>query len=121
MVGTRPTLSPAARQRATRARRSATVRTTDRFSGIWVVPAWLGGEDMLRTGEAACAHILGIGLGGLRDLASQFGVALDEFRGEIAEQAYDVLGDQDLAVASRRRADADGRHRQIGGQLAGQR
>src|SRR3954454_7929179 len=109
MVGTRPTLSPAARQRATRARRSATVRTTDKFSGIGGVPARLGGEDMFGTGEAARAHIFGVCLGSFGDQGSQFGIALDELRGEIAEQANDVLGDQDLAVAGRRGADADGR------------
>src|SRR3546814_5216487 len=66
---------------------------------------------LIRTGEAAGAHLLGIAAdrGGIG--VAEVGVALDELRPEVREHAHDVVGDQDLTVADRGRTDADGRDR----------
>src|SRR5215469_7653119 len=66
---------------------------------------------MLRGGEAAGPYLGGILCGGLVDQRRQLGVTFDEARLELREEAEDVVGDEDLAVAGRRRADPDRRHR----------
>src|SRR5581483_7397766 len=73
-----------------------------------------GGVGVLRRGKAAAADLFGIVACGGAELA----VALDEFRGELGEQAEHVVGHQDLPVAGRRRADPDRRRRHPRGQFA---
>src|SRR5690348_2649115 len=110
MVGTRPTDSPAPCQDATRARRSPTRRTTSGPPGMLTSCCSLlrrCPENVLGTREAALAHFGGVSGGGLADLGAELGVAFDEFRFEVGEQAGDVLGDEHLAVAGGRSADAD--------------
>ncbi len=63
---------------------------------------------MLHRGKTPGADVGGIGGGGVGDLAAEIGIALHEPRSEIAEQAEDIFRHQDLAVAGRRCADADG-------------
>src|SRR3546814_109614 len=77
-------------------------------------------EDLIRAGEAAGAHLLRIAAdrGGVG--VAQVGVALGELRPEVWKHPDDVVGDQDLAVAGRRRADADRRHRQPARDVAGE-
>src|SRR5260221_29610 len=76
----------------------------------------LGGFGAARAGvgvlggrEAALAHILGVFARGGTDLVAEVAVALDEFGGELGEEAEHVVDDEDLAVAGRRAADTDGR------------
>ncbi len=57
----------------------------------------------------------------LGDALAEFGVALDELRFEVGKQPDHVLEHQDLAVAGRRGADADGRHADDLGDMAGDR
>src|SRR6266571_5438456 len=59
--------------------------------------------------ELAATHIGGVTFCCLRHDIAQIPVATDEF-GRPVEQPDHVVGDEDLAVAFRRRADSDGRH-----------
>src|SRR5271166_6772382 len=68
-------------------------------------------EAMFGAGKAARADIGRIGLGGGGDQRSRLAIASYKAGLELAEEADDVVGDEDLAVAQRRGADADRRHR----------
>src|SRR5690349_7172052 len=84
-------------------------------------PSSLHTEAMFRAGEASRSYVLGICLCSRGDHWRQFGIALDESRLEVGEDAEDIVGDEDLAVAGRRRADADRRDRHGLGNSAGDR
>src|SRR5258705_7346800 len=62
--------------------------------------------------ELAATHIGGVTFHGLRHDIAQIAVATDEFWCPV-EQPDHIVGDEDLAVAFRRRADSDGRHRDL--------
>src|SRR5438552_16668072 len=62
--------------------------------------------------ELAATHIGGVTFHGLRHDIAQIAVATDEF-GCPVEQPDHIVGDEDLAVCFRRRADSDGRHRDL--------
>src|SRR5215469_4709706 len=68
-------------------------------------------EAMLRTGEAAGPDVGGIFGGGGRDQRREFGIAAHKPWLELREEAEHVVGDEDLAVAGGRGADADRRYR----------
>src|SRR5439155_613657 len=59
--------------------------------------------------KAAVAHVGGIAGDGVPDRRAGFRVALDEARRKAGEQADQVMEHEDLAVAMRACADADGR------------
>src|SRR5437660_8750 len=67
-------------------------------------------KTMLRPRELPLAHLLAIARDRLPHVAAQLGVALGEARAEVVEEAQQVRRHQDLPVAVRPRADADGRH-----------
>src|ERR1700730_16627970 len=71
-----------------------------------------GGVLVLRGGEGAVAHVLVECARGGFDSLTKLGVLPNEFRDVVGIQSEDVLDDEHLAVATRARADADGRHRQ---------
>src|SRR6185436_7660822 len=68
--------------------------------------------SVLRAWKCACAHLLGIACDGGLDTRPEIAVALDEF-GHPRREAQHVLQHQDLAIAGRARADADGRDRDL--------
>src|SRR5437667_12578785 len=103
MVGTSPTEAPSRRQAATMARRPATSRTTTGpATGPLISARRARREGMLRAGEAARPHVRRKGGRRGLDRGADLAVALDEFRGEAAEQPDHVVGHQDLAVAGGR-------------------
>src|SRR6266702_851533 len=69
--------------------------------------------------ELAATHIGGVTFHGLRHDIAQIAVATDEF-GCPVEQPDHIVGDEDLAVAFRRRADSDGWHRDVLRDLVGE-
>src|SRR5687767_14101030 len=71
-------------------------------------PSLLGAVDLVLAGEGAASDLAGIGRDGAFDPGGEIVVALHETRSAL-EHSEHVLGDQDLAVAARRGADADGR------------
>src|SRR6266436_5781978 len=82
----RPPCARGRRRRATRrsAGQSQGRRPRSRLAGY--------PEAMLGRREAALAHVLGIGGGRLADGRAQIGIASDEFRAEVSEEAGDILG-----------------------------
>ena len=72
---------------------------------------------MLGARKAAGPDIGGIGGNGRVGCRAEFGIALHEARPEIGEEAEDVVKDQNLPVAGRRGADADGGDGQLLGHL----
>src|SRR5262245_44814736 len=78
------------------------------------------GIDMVGPREGARPHILGIVCNRLFNPRPQFPVAADEF-GNPRRQAEHVLQHQDLAVAGDARANANGRDRDLLGDLAAER
>ncbi len=69
----------------------------------------IGGRKLAR------AHLAGIGRDRGLAIAAQMRIPLDEFRLERGEQPQHVIDHEDLPVAARRGADADGRDRDPGG------
>src|SRR5713101_7928140 len=67
-----------------------------------------GGVLVLRGGEGAASDVLVELAGGGFDRLSEFGVLADELRDVVRVEPEDVLDDEDLGVAMRSRADADG-------------
>src|SRR6266545_1159641 len=74
----------------------------------------VGGVDgiaVLRPRERAGAHVAGVVAEGALDLRADLGVAPDEARGDVShEVAQDIVGDHELAVHARPRADAIHQH-----------
>src|SRR5689334_14314602 len=122
MVGTRPMRFPSWRCGWVAARKAATLRTTSIFSMDEASSGrpLHGAEDVVGARETPGSDISGIALRRRLDLIPKLGIALHEARLELGEKAEDVFGDQHLAVAGSRGAEADGRHGDTGGDRFGQ-
>src|SRR5260370_35896623 len=99
MVGTTPTSSPACRHASACCCMAIADSTTIDLPG---------GVLVLRGGEGAAPDVLVELAGGGFDRLSEFGVLADELCDVVRGESEDVLDDEDLGVAVRSRADADG-------------
>src|SRR5581483_4557417 len=105
LAGTRP---PPSGWSARRSASSKPARPTPPRTGGDVVLARTSRPiGVLGRRKGAAAHLIGIGAGPAADLAGEITVAFDELRRELREHTEHVVGDEDLAVACRRGADAD--------------
>src|SRR5690348_7373570 len=89
------------------------IQPLSRIAGEGLLGAARAGIGMLRCREAASANVSGVFLRCGADFGADFAVALDKLWGELGEQAKHVVGHQDLAVTSRRAANADRRDRHL--------
>src|SRR5882672_838253 len=75
---------------------------------------------MLFARKGAVAYFVDVRVDRLGNDSTQVSIAFDEFRGETFGQPENVMNDQDLPIAKRTGADANGRNRQLFSDLAGQ-
>lgn len=73
---------------------------------------------MLVRWKAAVAHVLRVSRDRRGGDLTEFGITLDEFGPEVAEDAQHVVDDEDLPVTGRRGADTDGWNRYLSGDAA---